>query len=195
MMLNETLLAIGTLLPIVNPLSTAFVYTKLGGHSPARESRLSALTCFITLTLFLIGGNIVLNFFGITIYAFRVAGGIYLAKVAFDMLGRELRNDPENFDEPRKDIAIIPLGIPLLAGPGAMTSVLVMTDLYSTLAIFIAILFVALLSWLVILHSKKITGFLGETGTNVIERILGLIVLVIAVQFVFNGISGYLATI
>ncbi len=198
-MLTETLLAFGTLFTIVNPFSTAFVFNKLAkGKSTGERKRIAlraSLYAVAFLFLFLILGNAILTFFGITIYAFRVAGGLYLAWVGFEMLAPHLRRHPENYDDAGDAIAVIPLAIPLLSGPGALTSVLVLTADFPWPPVALAILIVGLISWLVLREAKWFDRVIGRIGTLVIERVLGLIVLVIAVQFVFNGVTGYLLAI
>jgi len=196
-LLLQAVLATGTLFAIVNPISTAFVFNRLArGHTEPEKRRLSrtaSIAAAVTLGVFLLIGRPLMAFFGITLYAFRVAGGLYLGKVAFDMLGKELRNAPEEYTSPPQDIAIIPLAIPLLSGPGAMTTVMVMREKYAVLSVVVAILAVCLASWAILHQAPRIDRALGQTGTNVVERVLGLVVLVIAIQFVFNGISGYMA--
>jgi len=198
-MWSDFFLSFGTLLPIVNPLSAALIYLKLAAGKTAEERRslirTAAIVSVLVLWVFLLLGNSLLGFFGITIYAFRVAGGLYLGKIAFEMLGKNPRNPIEAYESPGKAIAVIPLAIPLLSGPGAMTTVLVMTELYSYIAIALAVLVVGVLSWITFTYAVSIEKVLGETGMNVVERVLGLLVLVIAVQFLFNGVTGYLGTL
>lgn len=192
-MVQEILLAFGTLLAIVNPVSTAFVFNAIAHRHRPQIARTACITAVIVLVSFLFLGQYLLEFFGITIYAFRVAGGIYLAKIGFEMLAPKLRKGPEQFAG--DNIGVIPIAIPLLSGPGSMASVLVMADIYSSFSIITAILLVGFVSWIVLLNAHHLERVLGRTGTSIVERILGLIVLVISVQFVFNGITGYLEII
>ena len=108
-MLSEVFLAFGTLIAIMNPISTAFVFNTLARRNRKQTARTACITAVAVLTLFLFIGGPFLSFFGITIYAFRVAGGLYLAKVGFDMLGQHLRRDPDHYDDSPADIAIIAL--------------------------------------------------------------------------------------
>lgn len=197
-MFTAIILALGTLFPIVNPLSTTFVFNGLTAKQSLKEKRrialISSLTAALVLLCFLALGHALLGFFGITIYAFRVAGGLYLGKIAFEMLSKSFYKAPDSI-EVRKDIAIIPLAIPLLSGPGAMAAVLVMSEEASAAsygAISIAILLICFISYLLLRYAHVIGGVLGETGARVIERVLGLLVLVIAAQFVFNGVTGWI---
>lgn len=196
------MLAVGTLLPIANPLSTAFVFNSLAANRSVQERRRIALkasfTAMVTLLIFMVLENWLLSFFGITVYAFRVAGGLYLGMIGFEMLSANMRRNPDNYVDEKEDISIIPLAIPLISGPGSMTAVLVLSQggswgVYAVVAA--AIVVVAVSAWLLLRHAHYLTKIFGRTGTNALERILGLIVLVIAVQFLFNGISGYLQDI
>ncbi len=197
-MFTAIILALGTLFPIVNPLSTTFVFNGLTAKDSLEKKRRVALiasfTAALVLLIFLALGHALMGFFGITIYAFRVAGGLYLGKIAFEMLSKSFYKAPDGV-EVRKDIAIIPLAIPLLSGPGAMAAVLVMSEeasVTSYAAISIAILLVCLISYFLLRYAHIIGKTLGETGARVIERVLGLLVLVIAAQFVFNGVTGWM---
>lgn len=197
-MITAILLAFGTLFPIMNPISTAFVFDNMT-RSVERKKRyqmafVAALTAALVLLVFLAIGHALLGFFGVTVYAFRVAGGLYLGKVAFEMLSKSFYKESEN-GPLRKDFAIMPLAVPLLAGPGGMTAVLVMSEeasVASYTAISVAVLLCALVAWLLLRYSHVLGKLMGATGARVIERVFGLLVLVIAAQFVFNGVTGYL---
>lgn len=201
-MLSQILFAFGTLLPIANPLSTAFVFNSMALGRDISERKhialVASLTAACVLLVFMLVGHWLLAFFGVTIYAFRVAGGMYLGKIAFEMLSSDLRKDPQAYEGSKEDIAIIPLAIPLLSGPGSMTAVLVLSEgsapgTFGVVAT--AIMMVALLAWFFLRHAHHLDRLLGKVGTKALERVLGLIVLVIAVQFLFNGVTGYLRSI
>ena len=201
-MLTAILFAFGTLLPIANPLSTAFVFNSMASGRPIAERKhialVASLTSAFVLLFFMFAGHYLLSFFGITIYAFRVAGGLYLGKIGFDMLSSELIKDPESYDGVQDDLAVIPLAIPLLAGPGSMTAVLVLSQEASPevfAAVATAIMLIALAAWVFLRWAHTLNKVFGAVGTKALERVLGLIVLVIAVQFLFNGISGYMESI
>ncbi len=198
-MIAEILVAFGTLFPIVNPISAAFVFDGLTAHeAKKRKYRLAytaAIAFAVTLLIFLVLGQALMHFFSVTIYAFRVAGGLYLGKIAFSMLSKDFY---KGMEKPSNDVAIIPVAIPLLAGPGSMAATLVLAQsasLSSYVFIGVAIVLVAIVSWLFLRFSSVLSNVLGENGANIAERILGLIVLVIAAQFIFNGVTGYLASI
>ncbi|MFH1770009.1 MAG: MarC family protein [archaeon] len=198
-LIEQLAVVFGTLFAIVNPFSTSLIFTKLTEGMNLKEIHKLAIkasfAAFLTLVIFLFIGNYILDFFGITIYAFRVAGGLYLSWIGFEMLSPKLRRRAENYDDDRESIAVIPLAIPLLSGPGALTTVLVLSSEVSYLIILLAVFFVCIVSWIVLHYSNLIQKSLGKVGTSVLERLMGLIVLVVAVQFVFNGITGYLLTI
>ena len=188
---QEALLVFGTIIAIANPISTAFVFNALVKRNRRDIATAAIITAFTVLVTFLFLGNHLLSFFGITIYAFQAAGGLYLAKVAFDMLGHSIRNATDVYNDAR-EIAIIPIAIPFISGPGAITSVLVMSSLYHFLAVLIAIVLMLAITWILLINAHKLERVLGQHGTAVIERILGLIVLVISIQFIFNGVSGFI---
>ena len=195
-MLGEVILAFGTLVAIVNPVSTSFVFNYLCRDDELSRRRQVAksasMVAALVMLVFMIFGEHLMNFFDITVYAFRLAGGLFMGKIAFDMLDRHLRHSPEQYRDVGPEKAIIPLAIPLLSGPGSLTTVLVLSQTYSVLAVSIAILSVCLMAWFMMRQAHQIERLLGRVGVSVVERLLGLLVLVIAVQFVFNGISGYL---
>ena len=198
-MLDQLLLAFGTLFAIVNPFSTSLVFLKLT-HGWSNKDRYrvalqASFAAFITLTVFLFSGQAILSFFGVTVYAFRVAGGLYLLWIGFEMLSPHLRKQPDNYDSTKSSIAIIPLAIPLLSGPGSLTSVLVLGSELSTVIVLASIFAVCLVSWLVLRESAYLQNILGKKGTLVLERLMGIIVLVVAVQFIFNGITEYIFTL
>jgi multiple antibiotic resistance protein len=142
-MITSIIFAFGTLFAIVNPLSTSLVFMKITRGMDKKERQKIALKsstyAFIALAVFLFAGQYILSFFGITVYAFRVAGGLYLLKIGFDMLSPQLRKNSDNYESDKDSIAIIPLAIPLLSGPGALTSVLVLGAELSFLTVLISI--------------------------------------------------------
>lgn len=191
---TNAFMAFGTLIAIINPISTAFVFNALAKRNRREIATAAAITALSVLLTFLFIGGYLMAFFGITIYAFQVAGGLYISKVAFGMLDHNIRNSTDVYDD-AKDIAIIPIAIPFMSGPGAITTVLVMSSVYHYVSIVLAIVAVLTVSWLLLIHAHKIEQVLGQHGTAVTERILGLIVLVIAVQFVFNGVLRFIEVI
>jgi multiple antibiotic resistance protein len=162
----------------------------------------AALAVFAVLVLFATLGNFIFKFFGVTIEAFRIVAGLLLLKIAFDMLEARparVRHTPEEDAEgaQREDIAIIPLAIPLLSGPGTISSVIALTGqvakspnvLPAFALLFLAIALNALIAFIVLRSATAVTRLLKESGMRIFTRIMGLILAAIAVQFVLTGIK------
>jgi multiple antibiotic resistance protein len=162
-----------------------------------RTARRATFAAFCLLTFFSLFGAVVFKVFGVTLAAFRVAGGLLLMLTALDMLRAQAaatRTSPEEAQEglTREDIAIVPMAMPLLAGPGAIATVMVlMGEKGATLEVAIpvigSIFLTMLLTYVLLLKAPLVKRFLGQTGIAVLERIFGLILAAIAVQFVFEG--------
>lgn len=195
--------AFTSIFTIVNPFSTASVFLGLTKEETHAERKLIArkatLFSATLLLVFAFAGSAILAFFSITIDAFRLAGGLLIAAVGWQMI--RAKRERFNHDNPedvleREDISIIPLAVPFLAGPGAITTVLVLisesTGPVVTVQVAIAILFVMALSYLVLSESDRIVRYLGASGREAVEKIMGLIVLVVGVQFVINAIRALL---
>ena len=160
----------------------------------------AALAVFTILTVFAFLGNYIFQFFGITLDAFRIAGGLILLKIALDMLEAKsprTRHTPEEDQEGRAkdDVAIIPLAMPMLSGPGAISTVIVLTGQATTLGLkgilVLAIGLNAALVYLVLRSSARVVALFGETGMRIFTRILGIILASISVQFIITGIQNF----
>jgi multiple antibiotic resistance protein len=160
----------------------------------------ATLIAFGVLTLFAVAGTAILSVFGITIHAFRIAGGLLLFFIAFEMIF-EKRQERHERSAGRavtadrvRDIAVFPLAIPLIAGPGAISATILLSGTYSEpleRAVLILILAVNLgAAWLVFLAAERLDRFLGATGRTVLTRLLGMILAALAVQFVLDGIAA-----
>lgn len=194
-----------SLFTIVNPFSTVSVFLSITeGDTKSKKKAMAkkaSIIAAIVLIIFALMGNYILSFFSITLDAFRVAGGIIIASIGFRMIKaqRERLPTPEERKAAieKEDVSVIPLAIPLLSGPGAMTtSIALMSqtqNLTSGSLVILAILVVCFLSYFILAKADSINRFLGETGRRVSDRLMGLLVLVVGVQFVMNGISGFLA--
>ncbi len=192
-----------TLLVVVDPLGLAPIFAALTQGYPEKRKRDTAIrgTILGTIILFIfaLAGDVLLEALGIGIPAFRIAGGVLLFLLALDMIfaspaglrSRSVREQEEISYE--HDISVFPLAIPLLAGPGAITTVLLYTggrDLAGT-AVFVGVLLGVLLITLVaLLLSPRIMRLFGETGANVLSRVLGVLLAALAVQFVFDGLES-----
>lgn len=188
---------------VIDPIGVAAIFATMTHNvSPAIQRKTAILgtsvAAGILITFFLIG-DWLLQVLGIGIPAFRIAGGILLFLLAIDMVvarpsGLRTATDREQHEAShRADLSVFPLAFPLIAGPGAMTTVLLMasssetaitsTGLLSILLLVMGIMLVALL------FAPKLMQLLGETGANVISRMLGLILASLAVQYVLDGIK------
>jgi multiple antibiotic resistance protein len=196
---SETLVAFGSVFSIVDPFSAVPVFLGLaGGESRAVQSRTAlraSLTCFFVLSIFGAAGSAIFRFFGITIPAFKIAGGILLFGVALEMMRAKhsgTRSTKEEEAEEREDVGLIPLGLPLLSGPGAIAAVMVLAgnarDSEQRIAVHIAVLAVSVVAFLVLRSASFFSRILGTTGINVIGRLMGLILAAMAIQFVIDGV-------
>lgn len=165
-----------------------------------RMARKGALTCFIVLTTFALAGQMIFRMFGITLPAFEVAGGLILLLIGLDMLEarrsptQEAKGDAEE-GAAKEDAGIVPLGIPMLAGPGAISSVMVLVGQVDSLwswqmgAILGSIAITACVSYWVLAGADRVRGVMGETGIRILVRIMGLLLVALAMQFFVNGLT------
>jgi multiple antibiotic resistance protein len=196
------LICLGTLFSIVDPFAAVPIFLALVGQQPRASQNSVALraslTCFAVLTAFGAAGSIIFTFFGITIPAFKVAGGILLFGVAFDMMRAKpsptkTTQEERSEAETKEDVGLIPMGIPLLSGPGAIATVMVLAGrahgIFEHIGLHVAIAVVSGVSLLVLRSSTLMARVLGKTGLNVIGRIMGLILAALAIQFVLDGVK------
>jgi multiple antibiotic resistance protein len=186
---------------IVDPLGVVPIFvamTTTDTPEKCREmARNATLTATALLIFFSLFGAVIFKVFGVTLPAFRVAGGLLLMLTALDMLRAKpaaTRTSPEETQEgsERADIALVPLAIPLLAGPGAIATVMVlMAEHGATVgggaAVLAAIGLTGLVTYLILRSAQLVKRVLGHSGIAIFERIFGLILAAIAVQFVFDG--------
>jgi multiple antibiotic resistance protein len=192
-----------TLLVVVDPLGMAPIFAALTrGYSEKRKREAAirgTVLGTVILLVFAFAGDVLLEALGISIPAFRIAGGILLFLLALDMIfashsglrSKSVRQQEEDAYE--HDISVFPLAIPLLAGPGAITTVLLYTSEGSAakLAVFVAVLLaVLLLTLFSLLLAPRIMQLFGETGSDVLTRVLGVLLAALAVQFVLDGIGA-----
>ena len=193
--------ALAALFVIVNPFSTASVFLTITRGDSKEKKRLMAkkasITALVVLIVFALIGSSILNFFSITVEAFKIAGGIIIGGVGMNMIRAKREHLPTEKEKQdasdKEDISIIPLAIPMLSGPGSITTAIVLageaSGMLNLFALLAAILVVCLLSYFILTQASVIDKFLGETGRRVIDRIMGLIVLVVGVQFIINGVT------
>ena len=200
------ILCLTTFFTLINPIGIAPVLLVMTDRF-SKEEKINiawkgSLTAFITLTIFSILGSVIFNFFGITIEAFQIMGGILFFRSGFRMseakIGRS-RTTPMEREESQEsdDLAISPIGIPLIAGPGAITASMLLSSqipqLYSYATLGISILLVLGVVYLILRNGDLLVKALGYTGMRVIQRLMGLVLMVIAVQFVINGVMSILS--
>jgi len=157
----------------------------------------SCVTALAVLSVFTLFGNNILTFFGITVAAFQVAGGIILFFIGFAMI-RIIRarviTTPEEEDESEKkeDISIVPMAVPILAGPASITTVMVlssrMTGWEAKVVVLGGSLLTMIIAFLLLSFAENVQRVFGKTGMNILERVMGLILCVMAAQFVIDGV-------
>lgn len=202
------LLCLTSLLAIVNPLSATPMYLALTDGYTAehrrRTIRSAVLTAFTVLTVFALLGGTIFQVFGITIHAFRIAGGIIFFGIGMDMLQAKRSRGKTTEEEElegmvKEEVGVTPLGIPMITGPGAITTVMVlMTQAREPIyvgAVFAAIVVVLSITFVVLSAAPHVLRFFGQTGLNVMTRIMGLLVTVIAVQYIVDGARPILTEI
>ena len=189
-----------TLFTLINPIGISPILIIMTERFPQKEkiniAKKGSLTAFITLILFSLLGSVIFNFFGITIEAFQIMGGILFFRNGLRMLDSKIgrsRTTPAEQEESEEsdDIAVSPIGIPLIAGPGAITAAMLLSSqtpqLYSYFTLIFSIFFVLSLVYIILRNGNVILKLLGTTGIRIIQRLMGLILMVISVQFVING--------
>jgi multiple antibiotic resistance protein len=194
--------AFTSLLAILNPMSVVPMYVALTANFDsarrAATARRAALTAFSVMIAFTVAGRYILRFFGITTHAFQIAGGIIFFGIGWDMLQARrsrVRTTEEEESEfaSKEDPSIIPLGLPGLAGPGTITTVIALDSQAQTIAqsagIYVSIALVSLIGWVVLAAAPFVLRRLGQTGMNIFTRVMGLLVMVVGAQFVINGVT------
>lgn len=204
------ILAFVALITMVNPLAVipSFIALTDGVSRRTRASVafVAGSACVVVLTVFLLAGNYLFKFFGITVPAFQIMGGIlFLTNALRSLITDERRgynlgphqraedHDVEKAEMDPSSIAVVPLAIPMLSGPGAITSVMVLVNLYpgwsQKLAVIFAILAVGLTSYLVLLAALPISRLIGNRGRAVFTKIMALLLGAIGIQLIINAIK------
>ncbi|HDZ9280679.1 TPA: YchE family NAAT transporter [Vibrio cholerae] len=191
------------LVAAVNPVGIMPVFVSLTGHMTLEEKNKTAATANIAVAIILIiallAGQMLLDLFSISLDSFRVAGGLLLLSIAFSMMSGKLGEDKQNKQEKseyisREQIAVVPLAMPLMAGSGAISSTIVYGSRYpnmlDTLGIILTVVAFSFCSWLLFRSAPYIVRLLGQTGINVITRIMGLILGALGIEFIANGLRN-----
>ncbi len=198
---NFGALAFTSLFTVINPISAAPIFVGMTADSAPGERRRAALKASLaagaTLLLFEAAGGLIFSFFGITVPAFQIAGGVLFTMISI----RTLNNGREEVDAEAAgaDPSIVPLAIPTIAGPGAISTVMALVgqapNYRHRMALAAAIGAAIAITWVVLLAAPWIVEKIGQTGQRIVAKIMGLITCVIGVQFVINGITPVLSTI
>lgn len=193
-----------TLFSLLNPLGLIPIFLAITTDANAIEKKaiIKKTTIAVAIILLLSAylGSYILEFFGININSFRIAGGILLLLMAVHML--QAKNPPsktnateQNEAMEKEDVSIVPLAIPLAAGPGSISTVILfasnMHSVFDKTALGIVIILASITLWPILALSKPIGNSLGTTGLNVATRVMGLIIAAISVQFIIEGILAF----
>ncbi len=200
--INYFFLVFTSFFTLINPLGSMPVFLSMSSELNAKQrnrtARKAVIVAFFTLLLFAFGGDYIFQIFGISVNSLKVVGGIIFLMVGHDMLearlGRTRVSDTEKqVNAYVNDISITPLAIPMICGPGAITNAVVLMQEANTtpkvVLLVLAIAAIMLLTYSIYFGGTKILRFIGETGNKVMMRIMGLIVMVIAVEFLFGGLK------
>ena len=205
--MRDLVSAFVTLFVTIDPPGLAPLFLAVtAGMTRSQRAQIAArasLTAFAVLLLFAVAGTAVLQILGITIHAFRIAGGLLLFHIAFEMIFEKRHERHERSAERAvtadhiRNIAIFPLAIPLIAGPGAISATVLLSGSFqgfAAQATLVGIIAVCLLlTYLVFILAERIDRLLGQTGRSILTRLLGVILAALAVQFVADGIRELLA--
>jgi multiple antibiotic resistance protein len=197
--LQFALVTFTSLLFIVDPIAVIPTYLVITqGQSVEQRQRTALRACIaagVLMTIFGIAGTGIFKVFGITLPAFRIAGGLILWLVAMDMLHGE-RTTQESTEEivegqEKEDVAFTPLAMPMLAGPGAISTVMVLAGQSHTIAgniaVYGSVWLTAIICWLTLRAGDRLISIMGQTGIRVMTRIMGLLLAAVATQFVITG--------
>ncbi len=195
------LLSVVTLLPIVNPFSTAPLFLAITeGHTPEarrEQGRKGVLFMVAILGTFLLAGTLIMSFFGISLPGVRIAGGILVGRVAFQMLyppeKGELTEDETRETMEKKDISFFPLAMPSLSGPGSIAVTISLATLannwWDYLAIFLGIVMLGGMVLVTLRLSGNLTRLLGVNGMHAMTKIMGFLIFCLAIQFIVTGVT------
>jgi multiple antibiotic resistance protein len=201
--LKFALTAFTTLLVVVDPFGVLPIFVfLLANHNRAERARVIRRAVFIGFAIalgFLLAGHSMLSYLGVTVHAFSISGGLLLFATAMPMLfgQRPAMQSSESNEQGPEDVSIFPLAIPILAGPGTITSILLLTsqargDTLRLGALLIVLTFVFVVSWAILgLASERLVRRLGTGGVHIATRVLGILLAALAVQFVLNGVTEY----
>jgi multiple antibiotic resistance protein len=205
-LLPHFLVSLSAVFFVVDPIGTVPLFLSMtAGDSAGKVRRTAQRACVVAcglLVFFALFGGVIFQVFGVSLGAFRVAGGILLMVTALDMLRArtsETRSTPQEVSEgvAKEDVALVPLAIPLLAGPGAIATVMVLMsrgpqDWRSNAAVLLAVLLTFVGAYLILRAAALVQRVLGASGMAILERVMGLILAALAVQFIADGARSLL---
>jgi multiple antibiotic resistance protein len=191
-----------SLFAMVEPLGIMPVYTSMTSELlPAQQRSVAVRACIIaygTLLVFSLTGEYLFHFFGISVNSLKVVGGVIFFLIGYEMLQARISRttyDEESAHDYSNDIALTPLGIPMIAGPGAIANVMVLwheaAGIPRKIAMLTAVTLVLAATLVILLGARRVARFLGESGNKVLLRLMGLITMVIAVEFFFAGLKPF----
>lgn len=200
-LMSYSVVAFSAIFFVVDPIAVVPVFVTITeGDSEEKRRAMARRACLITagiLLTFLVGGGLIFRMFSLTLAAFKIAGGILLMLTALDMLRSmpaRTRTSGKEVHEAvaRPDVAIVPLAMPLLAGPGSIATVMVLTaqatQLWQFALLALSIVVTAFASYLTLRAASLVNRFLGNSGRAILERVMGLLLVAIAVQFMIGGV-------
>ena len=200
--LQYLIFCLSTLFAVINPLGITPIFVamteKYDSETRSKIARKGIITGSIILIIFTLLGSIIFQFYGITVEAFQIMGGVIFFRSGMRMLdakvgrSRTTESEREEFKD-TDEIAISPIGVPLITGPGAITGVVILSGKAPTNFSVLVLLFSVIISMFIFYFILKAGNYIGQkigiAGMRVIERMMGLILMVIAVQFIINGIE------
>ncbi len=204
--LTYGLLVFTSFFTLINPISAMPVFLGLTSDMDSKDreaiAKRAVIVTFIILLVFAFSGQFLFRVFGISVNSFRIVGGAIFFVVGFDMLNARLspiKAKDSEIKQTIKDIAITPLAIPMLCGPGAITNAIVLMEDANTILLkvvfVVSLLLMLLVTYTVLISSSKLIKRFGQTGINIMMRLMGLIIMVIAVEFFLTGIRPFLESL
>jgi multiple antibiotic resistance protein len=197
------LLAFSSIFFIVDPIASIPTFLALTADDELARRRhmakRAAWTCFLVLSGFALAGTLVFKMFGITLPAFRIAGGLIMILIGLDMVQARRSQTKETASETeqameKEDVGIIPLGVPMLAGPGSISTVMALmaqsANWQHSVAIIITVALTAILSYWILAAADRVGRRMGVTGIRILTRFMGLLLMAIAVQFILSGLTA-----
>tara|TARA_A100001011_G_scaffold390137_1_gene472959 strand:- start:2215 stop:2814 length:600 start_codon:yes stop_codon:yes gene_type:complete len=192
------------LFALINPIGIVPIFISITEEYTAKEKNkiiVSSVTfAFFVLLCFSLIGDLIFSFYGITMHAFKIAGGIILFKISLDMVESKrsrTKTTPseEKEAENKKEVAYTPLGVPLIAGPGAIASIMIIYsetsgNINHKVHLFVALMCVLLITLVIFKASKYLLKTFKRSGLRIMQRIMGIILMVISIEFIFQGIES-----